>query len=167
MRALQFGDSMLPVGAFSFSNGVEAAVQTGVVRDLDTLRQFVQTATQQSATCDGIALLAAHRGSQAGDFDRVVAADRALLHRKMNEEMRTMTVRMGRKLAEMTVHVMSAPTVSDWLASIQSGETPGTYPIGQALVFAALGLGERGAFAVPQYGVATMIASAPFCVRRV
>src|SRR5262245_26366982 len=167
MRALQFGDSMLPVGAFSFSNGVEAAVQTGVVRNLDTVRQFVQTATQQSATCDGIAVLAAHRGAQTGDFDRVVAADRAVLHRKMSEEMRTMTVRMGRKLAEMTVHVMSAPTVSDWLATIRSGETPGTYPIGQALVFAALGLSERDAFAVHQYGVATMMLSAALRVMRV
>jgi urease accessory protein len=160
MRALQFGDSMLPVGAFSFSNGVEAAVQTGVVRDLDTLREFVQTATEQAASCDGIAVLAAHRGVHAGDCDRILAADRAVFHRKMNEEMRTMTVRMGRKLAEMTVHVLSAPTVSDWLALIQSGKTPGTYPVGQALVFAALGLSEQDAFAVHHYGVATMMLSA-------
>jgi len=160
MRALQFGDSMLPVGAFSFSNGVESAVQTGLVRDLATLREFVQTATQQAAHCDGIAVLTAHRGAQTGEFGRIVAADRAVLHRKLNEEMRTMTVRMGRKLAEMTVHVLPAPIVSDWLASIQSGETPGTYPVGQALVFAALGLAERDAFAVHQYGVATMMLSA-------
>src|SRR5438477_10656393 len=99
MRLLQFGDSMLPVGAFSFSNGLEAAVQTGLVHDLDTLRQFVQTAAEQAATGDGIAVLAAHRAAQAGDFDAVALADRAVFHRKLNEEMRTMTVRMGRKLA--------------------------------------------------------------------
>ena len=50
MRALQFGDSMLPVGAFSFSNGLESAVQESVVHDLDTLRQFVKTATRQAST---------------------------------------------------------------------------------------------------------------------
>ena len=32
-RMMQFGDSMLPVGAFAFSNGLESAVQKGVVYD--------------------------------------------------------------------------------------------------------------------------------------
>jgi urease accessory protein len=160
MRILQFGDSMLPVGAFSFSNGLEAAVQTGMVHDLDTLRQFVHTATEQAATGDGIAVLAAHRGARTGAFAQIVEADRAVYHRKLNEEMRTMTVRMGRKLAELAVHVLSAPGVNDWLAAIKVGNTPGTYPVGQALVFTALGLAEQDAFAVHQYGVASMMLGA-------
>jgi urease accessory protein len=167
MRILQFGDSVLPVGAFTFSNGLEAAVQTGLVHDLDTLRQFVQTAAEQAATGDGIAVLAAHRGALAGDFTRIVEADRAVFHRKLNEEMRTMTVRMGRKLAELTVHVLAAPGVGDWLAAIKQGETPGTYPIGQALVFAALGLAEQDAFAVHQYGVASMMLGAALRVLKI
>ena len=167
MRVLQFGDSMLPVGAFSFSNGVESAVQTGLVHDLETLRQFVQTATDQAATCDGIAVLEAHRGARGADPARIIAADRAVIHRKMNEEIRTMSVRMGRKLAELTVHVLPAPTVNAWLAAIKARETPGTYPVGQALVFAALGLSEMDAFAVHQYGVATMMLSAALRVMKI
>jgi urease accessory protein len=167
MRVLQFGDSMLPVGAFSFSNGIESAVQTGIVHDLETLRQFVQTATEQAATGDGIAVLAAHRAACAADFARIVAADRAVFYRKLNEEIRTMSVRMGRKLAEMTVHVMPAPTVSAWLAAIKACESPGTYPVGQALVFAALGLSETDSFAVHQYGVATMMLSAALRVMKI
>jgi urease accessory protein len=160
MRVLQFGDSMLPVGSFSFSNGLESAVQTGLVRDLDTLRQFVQTATEQAATGDGVAVLAAHRAARAGDVAGVVEADRAVFHRKLNEEVRTMTVRMGRKLAELAVHVLAAAGVGDWLAAIKRKETPGTYPVGQAVVFAALGLAEQDAFAVHQYGVASMMLGA-------
>ena len=38
IRIMQFGDSVLPVGAFSFSNGVESAVQTGIVHDVPTLK---------------------------------------------------------------------------------------------------------------------------------
>ena len=34
MRLLQFGDSVLPVGSFSFSNGIEAAVQQRIVHDV-------------------------------------------------------------------------------------------------------------------------------------
>ena len=39
---------LLPVGAFAFSNGVEAAVQEGVVRDAATLREFVAAALDQA-----------------------------------------------------------------------------------------------------------------------
>jgi urease accessory protein len=166
MRVLQFGDSMLPVGAFSFSNGLEPAVQTGLVHDLDTLRQFVQTATEQAATGDGVAVLAAHRAAVAGDLAAIVEADRAVFRRKLNEEMRTMTVRMGRKLAELTVRTLAAPAVSDWLAAVQRGETPGTCPVGQGVVFAALGLEEQNAFAVHQYGVASMMLGAALRLMR-
>lgn len=161
MRALQFGDSMLPVGSFSFSNGLESAVQERLVYDQGSLRQYVETLTEQGATGDGVALLEAHRGALANDEARIIAADRAVYTRKLNEEMRTMTVRMGRKLAEMALHVLpSAPAVNDWLLAIGEGRSPGSYPVGQALVFAALGLSERDAFAVHQYGVASMILGA-------
>ena len=53
IRIMQFGDSVLPVGAFSFSNGVESAVQTGIVHDVPTLKGFVLTALKQAASCDG------------------------------------------------------------------------------------------------------------------
>ncbi|WP_406701292.1 urease accessory protein UreF [Singulisphaera sp. Ch08] len=160
MRLLQFGDSMLPVGSFSFSNGLESAIQQGIVHDPDSLERFVRTATRQSATTDGIALLEAFRAARVNDPARIWRADHAVFLRKLNEEMRTMTVRMGRKLAEMAVKVLDASDVGEWLSAIKRGETPGTYPVGQALVFATLDLEERDAFAVHQYGLASMMLGA-------
>src|SRR4029077_8131194 len=83
-----------------------------------------------------------------------------VLNRRLNEEIRTMTVRMGRKLAELAAHIMEAPLVSSWLAEIKSGGTPGTYPVGQGLVFARLALPEHAAFAAHQYGVVSMMLGA-------
>ena len=160
MRLLQFGDSMLPVGSFSFSNGLESAVQQKVVHDLDTLRQFVLTAVRQAGTSDGIAVLEAFRAAREGDAERIIRADRAIFNRKLNEEMRTMTVRMGRKLAEMAEKVAPSAQIATWLASIKRGDTPGTYPVGQALVFSGMGLSEGDAFAVHQYGLASMMLGA-------
>lgn len=167
MRVLQFGDSLLPIGAFSFSNGVEAAVQAGVVRDTDTLRAFIVAAVEQAATSDGIALLEAFRAARDGDPDRVDTADRAVLGRKLNEEMRTMTVRMGRKLAETADRVIGPSAAVDWLGRIRAGTTPGCLPVGQALVFSDLGLPERDAFAVHQYGVASMMVNAALRLMRI
>jgi urease accessory protein len=160
MRLLQFGDSVLPVGSFSFSNGLESAIQQNVVHDIDSLRQFVRTAVHQAATADGIALLEAHRAARDGDMDRIVRADRAVNARKLNEEMRTMTARMGRKLGEMADYILHAPLAAEWVRRIQRRETSGTFPVALGLVFALLHQPEDHAFAAHQYGVATMMLSA-------
>jgi len=160
MRMLQFGDSVLPVGAFSFSNGLESAIQHRLVHDKETLRQFVMTATRQSASADAIALLAAHRAAREYDLAGVLRADAALFNRKLNEEMRIMTVRMGKKLGEISNHLIQTPLLTSWLGHIERREAPGTYPVGLGLLFAGLGLPEYDAFAVQQYGTASMILNA-------
>ena len=160
MRLLQFGDSVLPVGAFSFSNGLESAIQQRLVHDKETLRQFVMTATRQSASADAIALLVAHRAARTQDLTGVLRADATLFNRKMNEEMRTMTVRMGKKLSEMSNHLVHTPLLMEWLGHVERKDTPGTYPVSLGLLFAELGLPEYDAFAVQQYGTASMILSA-------
>lgn len=160
MRLLQFGDSVLPVGAFSFSNGLESAIEKRLVHDPDTLRQFMLTAVHQAASADGIALIEAHRAARVGDLERIIAADHAVHLRKLNEEMRTMTARMGRKLGEMADYVLHEPLITEWLERIRRRETPGTLPVALALAFASLELPESDAFAAHQYGVATMMLGA-------
>ena len=51
-----------------------------------------------------------------------------------------MSVRMGRKLAELARRGPRRRRDRRWLASIKAGRTPGTYPVGLAVVFAELGL---------------------------
>ena len=167
MQVLQLGDSTLPVGAFSFSNGLESAIQLGLVTDVDSLRDFVLTVTQLTAGVDGIALLEAHRATLTGEMPRILLADAALFQRKLNEEMRTMSVRMGKKLAEMGNRVFDAPTLRDWLAAIKDGNAPGNYAVGQGVLFADLGLAETEAFAVHQYGTAATILGAALRLMRV
>ena len=161
MRVLQFGDSLLPIGSFSFSNALESAVQEGVVRDAATLGEFVTASARRAATSDGIAVLEAHRAACGPDVERIVRVDRAVFERKLGEETRTMTVRMGRKLAEVSTAAVQAPLLSLWLGRVRDGITPGTYPVGLGVLFAELGLPEEDAFAVHQYGVAmTMLGAA-------
>lgn len=166
LRVLQFGDSVLPVGAFSFSGGLESAVQEGLVRDRESLAQFVRTATRQAATGDGIAVMHAYRAARTADLPTILWIDQTVINRKLNEEVRTMTTRMGRKLAELCEHVRPAPLMAGWLAAIRAGETPGTYPLAQALAFAGLDLGEHDAFAAHQYGVASMLTGAALRLMR-
>lgn len=70
MQALQFGDSTLPTGAFTFSHGLESAIERGLVTDAKTLRSFTKTAVEQAAGGDAIAVLHAWRAARKGDIER-------------------------------------------------------------------------------------------------
>jgi urease accessory protein len=170
-RLLQFGDSMFPIGGFSFSCGLESAVQTRVVHDRVTLHAFARTALEQAARGDGIALVAAHRAAKesdvTGDVEALIAIDRQVFARKPSDETRTMSRRMGRKFTELGVEVVDAPLIRTWLARITEGATSGCYPVALAVNFAAQGLSAREAFLVHHYGVATAILGAALRLMRV
>jgi urease accessory protein len=167
LRVLQFGDSMLPVGSFAFSGGLESAIQKGVVTGPDTLLAFTRTAVEQAARGDGIALIHAHRAALAGDLDRLAEIDTLVYARKLSAETRSMTVRVGRKYAALGVDVTGSPLLLAWRERVESGATPGCYPVALAAGFAAQDLPERAAFAVHQHGVAAMILSAALRLLRI
>jgi len=166
-RFLQFGDSMFPVGAFAFSGGLESAIQKRVVTDKATLAAYARTALDQAAMGDGIALVWAHRAAAAGNVEELVRIDERVYARKLSSETRTMTVRMGRKHAELMLDVTGAPVVAAWHVRILAGTTPGCYAVALAAGFAAQGLDAREAFVVHQYGVAAMILGAALRLMRV
>jgi urease accessory protein len=159
-RVLQFGDSMFPIGGFSFSCGLESAIQKGVVVDAATLHAFTLTAVEQAARGDGIALIAAHRAAAAGDVGALIRIDEQVYARKLSEEMRTMSVRMGKKFTEMGVHVLGAPLLVRWRECIETSVAPGCYPVALAVNFAVQGLSALDAFIVHQYGLAASILGA-------
>jgi urease accessory protein len=166
-RLLQFGDSMFPIGSFAFSGGLESAVQKRVVTDATTLEAYARTAVEQAAMGDGIAVVCAHRAAAAGDADELLRIDERVYARKLSSETRTMSVRMGKKFAEMGAEVIGAPLLLAWRERIEAGATPGCYPVSLAVNFAAQGLTARDAFVVHQYGVAAMILSAALRLMKV
>lgn len=175
-RMMQFGDSMLPVGAFAFSNGLESAVQKGVVHDAETLRQYTHTALEQAAKGDAVAVVWATRAALAGDLEELIRVDREVLCRKLNEETRLMATRMGRKLAEIGADITENPLVIGWRDAIKDGRAPGTYPVSLAVQFVAMGLSTQEkldtgtldeVLTVHQYGVAMTILNASMRIMRI
>jgi urease accessory protein len=166
-RILQLGDSMFPIGGFSFSCGLESAIQREVVHDAITLHAFTRTAVQQAARGDGIALIHAHRAAMADDVDALIRIDELVEARKLSEEMRTMSVRMGKKFTEMGALMIGAPLLCIWRECIETSATPGCYPVALAISFAVQRLPAVGAFTVHQYGVAATILGASLRLMKV
>lgn len=166
-RLLQFSDSTLPIGSFAFSNGLESALQTGIVRDPESLLAYVELILRQSARMDGVALLHAHRAALAGDHGAIVEIDRELYCRRVGEEQQMMLTRVGKKFAELVLKIMPSPDLSRWLDDIKADATPGCLPVGQALALAHMGVDEIEAFVMHQYAIASMILSAALRLMRI
>ncbi|MCD8183400.1 MAG: urease accessory protein UreF [Bacteroides sp.] len=166
MRLLQFTDSAFPVGTFSFSNGLETAAHEGIVYNGDTLEKYAHAIALQAAYSDGIVALHAFRAACEDKYGELVAADRQLMLFKMNEEARQMLRRMGKKLAELSIHIFDKPVLQQWLDDIRKETTPGTYPVAQALTFSLAGLTEEELFCSHQYGAINMVLGAALrCVK--
>ena len=166
-RALQFGDSALPTGAFSFSHGLESALERGVVTDPATLKAFVRAALEQASATDVVALQEAYKAALDGALDRIAAIDRFLFNRKLNEEPRAMTARTGKKLVETAARITRAPIVKEWLALVASGKTPGAYSVSFAVVFVGVGSALPACVVAHQYGLAAAILSAALRLMRI
>lgn len=167
MQLLQFTDSTFPVGAFSFSNGLETAAYEKIVTNKATLHDFTRSQAWQAAFTDGIAALHSYRAYCGNDFEGILKSDRELMLCKMNDESRTMLTRMGKKLAELGVRIYpEEKIIKKWLEKINEGKTPGMYPVAQGIMFAKAGIPERDLFYSHQYGVINMVLSAALrCVR--
>ena len=128
-RMLQFGDSMFPIGGFSFSCGLESAMQKGVVTDAATSpRVRAHRGGAGRARRRHRADRCASRGT-AGDVDALIRIDEQVYARKLSDEVRTMSVRMGKKFTEMGVQVIGAPLLCTWRECIETSVTPGCYPV--------------------------------------
>ena len=134
IHLLQFADSALPVGAFAFSNSLETAVEQRIVHDAATLCRFVDAVLRQSATTDGIAALAARRATLSADYEALCDIDARLLRCKLNEELRQMNCRMGRKLAELAAQTTENELIVRWRDDIAASHIAGTYPVTQGIV---------------------------------
>ena len=167
-RLIQVTDSAFPVGTFSFSNGLETAAHLGIVHDAGTLREYARSVATQAAFSDGVAALLAFRAARAGDYAALCAADRELVLFKMNDEARLMLCRMGKKFAELGLRRHGPESLfARWLADIEAGAAPGTFPVAQGLAFALDGLDERALYVSHQYGVINMVLSAALRLLRV
>lgn len=165
-RLSQISDSAFPVGSFSFSLGLEAAIAEGIVGCEESLEAYTRGALHGAAQCDGIALLEAFRAAEDGDFNRLREADHRVLAFKTAEESRAMTTKMGKRLAEL-LHSIAPNSLTKRLHErIAKGEIAGCYPTLQAASGVVLETGEKAVFAAHLYGVASAILSAALRLMR-
>ena len=99
LRLLQLGDSALPIGGYSQSWGLEAAVECGLVHDAASLETWVSAWLRHAvAPLEGVVVAAVCRASSQGDWSRVCEANDLLEAVLTPPSLRHASAHMGGRL---------------------------------------------------------------------
>ena len=149
LQLLWLASPALPVGGFSYSEGLEAAVDAGHVRDADSAADWLTQQLHLTLARSDLAVIAqALRAWRAGDAARVHALNDWLLQTRESAELRLQTEQMGRSLREWLRKLPQADaTVLDFAASIDP-----SYPVLFALAASGSGAPVRDVLLAYAFG---------------
>ncbi len=127
-----------PVGAFSYSSGIEWAVEAGDIDDAETLRRWIEVMLSAgTGMSDGIFFSHAHRAVTADDDAALVEIAELAAAFVPTRERFQETTAMGRAFLEVTQAAWPCPA----LAMLQQQWTgPVAYPVGVASACAGHGV---------------------------
>src|SRR5207249_671418 len=102
LSLLQLGDSALPIGGYSHSWGLEAAIDRGEVRDALTLERWVRLWLRHAlGPCEGVVVAAVCRAVIAGDRPLAAAANDLLEATLAPPTLRAASREMGGQLLSL------------------------------------------------------------------
>src|SRR5262245_50225062 len=102
IHALQLTDSLFPVGAFAYSDGLETAVSAGLVADAAALGQWMDHwLNSVFVPCEGLALVKSMRALRANDVDSLAAVDDELCAIRPSSAMRAASTGNGKRLLSL------------------------------------------------------------------
>src|SRR5258706_3330392 len=135
LSALHLASTTLPVGAFSYSQGLEWAVECGTVTDRISAERWMLDSLHWSLRrFEAPLLVAAQRAWLAGDDDAVLDLNDRMIATRESRELRAETLQMGFSLRRWCVD--TAALDEAWQPRIARIDEP-SYPIGFAAIAAA------------------------------
>ncbi|WP_151446042.1 urease accessory protein UreF [Lacisediminimonas profundi] len=137
LHLLQFSSPSLPVGAYSYSQGLEAALEIGLVSDEATARSWIVDVLQQVvARFEAPVLWRLMMAFAARDADAVAQWSDIFIAARDTAELRAETIQMGYSLKKLveSLDIGDAPL----LALLQQQDE---VPFPTALAFATVALG--------------------------
>jgi urease accessory protein len=165
---LHLCDSLFPVGAFAYSDGLEAATASGQVASADDLRAWMETCRDESfARTEGAAVWQAWVAFRDGAWDALLVLDEELAALRPSASVRRSSRAMGLRLLTMwqTLHpdvrIERALAIAR-TATRERGFGP-ALPIAFAGACACSGVARRGA--VEAFGYTRLAATVSAAMR--
>ena len=111
LHLLQFASPALPIGGYSYSQGLETALEEGLVRDADSARAWIARCLDEVvARWDAPVLWRLLKAFAARDGDAVAQWGQCFLASRDTAELRAETVQMGYSLGRLIAELGVADT---------------------------------------------------------
>lgn len=108
LRLLQLASPALPVGAYSYSEGLETLVHADTIKSASALEHWlVQELKYGAARLEAAIVLRSYRATQAQDFDTLLYWNHWLTAARETEELRSQSLQMGRSLLRLFQQLQS------------------------------------------------------------
>jgi urease accessory protein len=147
-----------PVGAFSYSSGIEWAVETGDITDAETFKRWLAVVMAEGgAFCDAVFFVHAHRAVEAGDDKALRDVAELAAAFAPSRERHLETTAQGRAFIEATRAAWPCAAL-DRLAAAWDG--PVAYPVAVAVTAAGHGIAAAPALNAFLHAVAANLISA-------
>lgn len=145
---MQISDSMFPIGSFAHSNGLEAYIQYGVVKDTETVKQYVKNMLEQNIFFnDALFLNKAWRYRTAGQWPQLVQLDKRVTALKSPFEIREASRKLCVRFLKLTMELNPMESSQKYLHEIQNGNLTGHYSIAYGLLAGEIGAPKEKALA--------------------
>ena len=147
-----------PVGAFSYSGGLEWAVEAGDVGDAESLRGWLAVVLAHgSGFCDAVFLACAHRAASAGDDAGLRAVAELAAAFAPSKERHLETTAQGRAFLEATRAAWPC-AVLERFATLWAG--PVAYPVAVAVAATGHGIAAEASLIAYLQSIAANLVSA-------
>ncbi len=128
VRLMTWLSPAFPVGAFTYSHGLEWAIEDGTVRTADDLRVWIADILRHGAgRTDAVLLCEAWRAARAGDAARLKAVGDLAFALQPSKERRLEAGAQGKAFVTAVDATWGAPTLAELAASI--APTPVAYAV--------------------------------------
>jgi len=148
-----------PVGAFSYSGGLEWAVEAGDARDAETLQRWLEVVIRQGGGfCDAVVLVQAHGAVAAGDAEKNLGAVAELAAALTpSKERHLETTAQGRAFLDATRAAWPCAALDKLLAA---WDGPVAYPVAVGVAAAGHGIAVEPCVAAYLQAIAANVVSA-------
>lgn len=142
---LHLVDPNLPIGGFNHSNGLETFVQQDVVKDKDSLAEYIRVQLFQNWIYnDGAYVSLAFDAAQQHDLASLVQLDWELSASKLARESREASAKLGMRLLKIFIrYAVEDSLLKTFYQQLLAQQSKGLYPIVFAIVAASKGLDKQ------------------------
>ena len=135
LSLLQLSDPTLPIGGYSHSSGLETYVQSGIVHDIKSAKNFIiEMLTQNLQYTDAAFVSLTYDAANENDFKKILHLDEECNAVKLPKEIRHGSKKLGVRLMKIFAAICDNVIADKYKSAIHSQRANGHYCIAFGLV---------------------------------